>query len=964
MDYKDSLNLPRTGFGMRADLAQREPELIARWEAMDLYGQLQAARAGAPRFVLHDGPPYANGQLHHGHVLNKVLKDMVVKDRSMAGFAAAYVPGWDCHGLPIEVQVDKSLGAKKATMEAADFQLACRAYAATQVEQQRDSFKRLGVFGRWAEPYLTMTPDYEATILRQLAHIAAAGLLYKGLRPVNWCCRHRTALAEAEVEYDTRRSPSIYVAMALTKRPDFLPAGDEPVALVIWTTTPWSLPANVAIAVHPEHTYVFYRHADQVLVVAEGRLAAFLAAIDAGPVVPEAIVARRPGAALTALAYVHPLLPRQGPVVLGEHVTLEVGTGCVHTAPGHGADDFELGRKYGLEVLSPIDDAGYFTAAGGVFVGQHVLAASPAIIAALVTVSALLGAADASLEHRYPHCWRCHEPLILRATEQWFMAMDLPLAGGASLRQRALAAVDVVHWLPETGAKRIRAMLAGRPDWCLSRQRLWGVPVPVIYCQACEAPFLSPPHILALADQVAQAGAGIWLQRSVAELFGDIRCGSCGGQSFRKERDILDVWFDSGSSYAAVLEAGGLGHAEGPPADLYLEGTDQHRGWFQSALLCSLAIHQRPPYRSVLTHGFVVDAKGRKISKSRGNFVDPFQAIVKDGAELQRLWVASEDTRDDVRLSPASMTRITDIYRKLRNTLRFLLGNLADFSPADDLLPAAELCEVDVYMLAYTARLGERILAAYASYQFHQALQGLSELCNMELSAFYLDVLKDRLYASAPRSVDRRSAQTALYLIARDLLRLLAPICSFTAEEAWQALPRWPGDAESVHLMRYPGQAEPPQIAALQAAVAAAGTALMVDYERLRGLRRRVNGVLEEARKAKTLGASTTAQVQIVSSRAGWAPFARWSMQALADFFIVSEVRWQVATQVEGEAGTASRSAAATDRGLAEDPVIQVLVAAGAKCGRCWLYRPEVGQDGDHPKLCGRCLGVLLEVSA
>jgi isoleucyl-tRNA synthetase len=936
VDYKDTLNLPKTPFEMRAGLAQREPRMLEEWTRQDLYGQIQQARTGAARFVMHDGPPYANGHLHHGHILNKILKDIVVKDRSMRGFETGFVPGWDCHGLPIEVQVDKELGKKKAEMPRAEVRQACRVYAEKFVGIQREEFARLGVLARWPKPYLTMSYPYEAQTLRELAKFAAAGLLYKGLRPVNWCTNHQTALAEAEVEYEDHTSPSVYVAFALATLPKGLTRKDTD--LVIWTTTPWTLPANLAICLHPDFDYIAYPVAGRVRIVARPLVDSFLAAIKAPAFDESQILARFKGRELEGLTYRHPLFERTSPVILGDHVTLEAGTGCVHTAPGHGPDDFEIGRKYNLAILSPVDGRGVFTAEAGPFAGQQVFAANAGIVEALIAKGALLNAANDTVTHRYAHCWRCHKPIILRATEQWFVALDKPFKGGPTLRERALTSLKQVTWIPAWGEDRIRGMLATRPDWCLSRQRTWGVPIAVVYCDKCNTPVVDADKMNAVAALFEREGADAWFTHSIAELMGALKCDKCGHTSFRKEEDILDVWFDSGASFAAVVEHEGLGHAEGPAVDLYLEGSDQHRGWFHSSLLIGLATRERPPFRTVMTHGFFVDGQGKKVSKSKGNFIDPFETINKDGAELLRLWVASEDYHEDIRISQEILKQIADSYRKVRNTIRYLLGNLSDFDPNGDMVPAAQLVPMDRYALTIAKTAFERMDAAYLAYEFHVVLHRVSELCTVDLSAFYLDVLKDRLYASGKTSALRRSAQTALYLMARDLLRLMAPVFSFTAEEAWGFLPKLAGDPTSVHLALHPGVKEPMAVSSIWQAITVEREALALRYERARDVRRQVNVTLEEARQAKKIGSSVEAALIISGAESVLAPLAVLGEHELADLFIVSRVRLKPG----GEA-------------------LNVVVesAPGTKCGRCWLYRDEVGQASEHPTLCRRCVEAL-----
>ncbi len=929
-EYKETLNLPKTAFEMRAGLAEKEPRILAQWERDGLYARLEKARAQGPLFVLHDGPPYANGHLHHGHILNKVLKDIVVRDRSMRGWRAGLIPGWDCHGLPIEVQVDKELGKKKAAMSTAEVRAACRAYAERFVAIQRDEFKRLGVQARWERPYLTMSATYEATTVRELAKLVRAGLLVKGLRPVHWCTVHRTALAEAEVEYEDHSSPSIYVALPLTKLPPRLSGA---VDVVIWTTTPWTLPANLAVCLHPDFDYVAVEVKGRVRIVAEKLLASFAAAV--GVPLPAKPLARYKGRDLEGLIYQHPLFDKTCPVILGDHVTLEAGTGCVHTAPGHGPEDFEVGRRYGLGVVSPVDDGGVFTPEAGPFAGTPALAANSAIVETLVKKGLLVNQPTDTVTHRYAHCWRCHRPLLLRATEQWFVGLDKPFGGGGSLRERALGALDGVRWIPPWGQDRIHGMLAVRPDWCLSRQRLWGVPIPVVYCEKCGEAVVDAERMNKVADVFARDGADAWLARTVTELMGSLSCAKCQGSAFRKETDILDVWFESGVSYAAVIEGEGVGQPQGPPVDLYLEGSDQHRGWFHSSLLCGLVSHGLPPYRSVLTHGFVVDGEGKKISKSKGNFSDdPFATIKTQGAELLRLWVAGEDYREDIRISNEILTRLADSYRKVRNTVRYLLGNLYDFDPNLHMLAGVALRPLDAYALLVSADARTRIDAAYQEYEFHLVLQRLVELCNVDLSAFYLDVLKDRLYASRPVSEARRSAQTSFYLLARDLLRMMAPIFCFTADEAWAHLPRLADDPDSVHLALHAGVNEPATVRALWEQVGARRAEVMPRYERLREVRRLVTVELETARQNKVLGASVEAMVTLAGSAADLSWLAQVGVAELADVFIVSRVE----LVQEGDALRAT-----------------VTRAPGTKCSRCWLYRDDVGKVAKHPDVCRRC---------
>ena len=940
---KDTLNLPRTEFSMRGNLGQKEPGILAQWQQSDLLGQLERLRAGAPRFVMHDGPPYANGALHQGHVLNKVLKDVVVKDRSMRGEAVSYIPGWDCHGLPIEVQVDKELKGKARSMPPVQVHEACNAYAARFVKSQAEGFARLGVLADWQRPYRTMDAAYEAAIVREFGRLVQTGCIYRGLRPVHWCTVHQTALAEAEIEYATKRSPSIYVAFRL----DAAQAGndaltgavDGPIDVVIWTTTPWTLPANVAVAVHPEATYVLAPYAGRHVLVAEALWPAFVAATPgkdpaADPNDPRAAVRLR-GAQLQGLTYRHPFMDRTGVVVADDFVTLDSGTGAVHSAPAHGAEDFALGLRHKLDVTCPVDGAGMLTDGAGPFAGLHINEAAEAIVVHLDQQGALLSPPEASIEHRYAHCWRCHKPIITRATQQWFLALDKAVDGRATLRQAALGALETVTWIPAAGIERIRGMLKARPDWCLSRQRTWGVPVPVAFCARCEQPLLDADAIFRAADYVAEHGARGWYDAAPEALFGQARCAHCGHDKLRKERDILDVWFDSGVSFAAVLEARKAAHPTGPAADLYLEGSDQHRGWFHSSLLLSVATRGHAPYRQVLTHGFVVDGQGKKLSKSLGNAEDPFVTIARDGAELFRLWVASEDFQQDVRISPLIMRQIGEHYRKLRNTVRYLLGNLHGFVPERDLVAPAALLPLDRYMLLRHGQVMAEVNRAMADYQFHAATQQLLQYCNVDLSAFYLDVLKDRLYADATNGAGRRAGQSVLYVIARDLLRALAPVLAFTAEEAWQHLPRCGADQSSVHLMRYAGEDDPEGVVRLREA-RDGDAACLARFGRLLALRGVCNAALEEARRARQIGSSTEARLHLALSPEDARAVDALGTAQLCDLLIVSQI----------DVGA---------RDAEHSHVTAVARAEGEKCPRCWLYRPLGAPSPTAPGVCVRC---------
>ncbi|MBM4311476.1 MAG: isoleucine--tRNA ligase, partial [Deltaproteobacteria bacterium] len=685
MEYKDTINLPQTPFPMKASLPRKEPELLAHWEQTGLYEKIKASRAAAPKFILHDGPPYANGNIHIGTALNKLLKDFIIKSKTMAGFQAPYIPGWDCHGLPIELNVEKSLGRDKQSVSKSEIRRKCRVYAGEFVDIQRSEFKRLGVLGDWDKPYLTLTPGYSATIVREFGKFVASGDVYKRKKPIQWCASCGTALAEAEVEYQDESTPSVYVKFALTpeSRAKLPEAARENASVVIWTTTPWTLPANLAICLHPDLDYVAVQTGAEVLILAEGLLESTMriCGIDR-----HAILARFRGSELERLICRHPLCERDSLVIVGEHVTLEAGTGCVHTAPGHGQEDYEAGLRYGLEIFAPVDDAGVFTAEAGEFAGQFVFKANTPIVERLRSVGALLG--EQNISHSYPHCWRCKKPVIFRATEQWFISMETN-----GLRKRALEAIAATNWIPSWGIDRIRGMVENRPDWCLSRQRTWGVPIVAFYCTECGHLLLDQAVINHVADLFEKDGSDIWFERTPEELLpAGTRCPACSHAEFRPETDILDVWFDSGVSHAAVLERR---EELASPCDLYLEGSDQHRGWFQSSLLTSVGTRGRAPYRSVLTHGFVMDGKGQKMAKSRGNVIRPEEVIKQYGAEVLRLWVASENYQEDMRISDDILKRLSEAYRKIRNTCRFMLGTLADFDPARDRIAYADLEELD-----------------------------------------------------------------------------------------------------------------------------------------------------------------------------------------------------------------------------------------------------------------------------
>jgi len=925
-DWKNTLNLPRTDFPMKANLQTAEPETLARWKAMDLYARIRDARAGRPKFVLHDGPPYANGHIHLGTALNKILKDFVVKSRTMAGYDSPYVPGYDCHGLPIELKVDRELGKKKRDMSVADFRRACRAYADRFIGVMTEEFQRLGIFGDWEHPYLTMNFRYQAAIVRALGRFVERGLVYKGKKPVHWCINCRTALAEAEVEYEAHTSPSIYVEFPLAAESretlgSRVPAlAGREVSVLIWTTTPWTIPSNLAIAFHPEFDYAAYDVDDRAIIVAEA-LAPAVAAAGGREFGPP--VARMKGADLEQIRFQHPLYARQSLGVLGDYVTLEAGTGAVHTAPGHGTDDFNTGVRYGLEIYAPVGPGGRFLDAVELFGGQKVFDANPKIEEALRERGRLWHRAD--FEHSYPHCWRCHNPVIFLATSQWFIRMDgEPAIDGKTLRQAGLEAVDKdVQWIPAWGRDRIYNMLSNRPDWCISRQRAWGAPIPAVDCAKCGEAILTHALVQKAATVFDEYGADAWYERPIAEFVPDgLTCPSCGATEFERERDILDVWFDSGSSHEAVLP---FRPELTWPADIYLEGSDQHRGWFQSSLLVGLGTRGRPPFKSVLTHGFLIDVDGRKMSKSVGNVIAPAEVIKESGAESLRLWVASSDFREELRVGKQILQRVVEAYRKIRNTCRYLLANLYDFDPVRDMLPAAEIQEVDRYALARYAEVAQEVLAAYDRYDFPSIYQRLNHLATVDLSAFYADVSKDRLYTFGATSLERRSAQTAMYVIADGLARLLAPIIPVTTEEMWRHLP---GEREpSVHL------AEFPPLADLEVW---RDEALVARWKRLIEVRDVVNAALEARRQDKTIGTSLGASI-VVRAGGDTARLLESVRDDLAMLFIVSHAELD-------------------PTGEADAPVeVHVSKAQGDKCPRCWRIVPTSPETG----LCDRCAAAL-----
>ncbi|MBN2126450.1 MAG: isoleucine--tRNA ligase [Deltaproteobacteria bacterium] len=932
MDYKATLNLPRTSFPMKANLVKNEPEMIERWEREKLYHRIRQSSVGRNRYHLHDGPPYANGHIHMGTAFNKVLKDIIVKSKQMAGFDAPYVPGWDCHGLPIEHKVDSELGSKKAAMSQVEVRKYCRRYAEKFIDIQRNEFKRLGVLGEWERPYLTMNFPYEATIVRECGKFALNGSLFKSKKPIYWCTSCQTALAEAEVEYGEHTSPSIFVKFPMISDLSGLYPSlkGKDVFVVIWTTTPWTIPANLAIALHPDLDYVAVDvENDQVLILAEGLTSICM---DTFGVADYEVIAEIEAKKLEGLKARHPLYDRESVLVLAPYVTLEAGTGCVHTAPGHGREDYETGLEYNIDVYSPVDDEGRFTQDVEFFAGLDVFEANAVINKKLDDVGALLK--EEPITHEYPHCWRCKKPVIFRSTEQWFISMNTN-----DLRKKALEAINRVSWIPGWGKDRIYGLIENRPDWCISRQRAWGVPITVFYCRACGAVVVSREIVEHVARLVEESGADIWFMEPEENLMPPgTACPECGSNQFRKETDILDVWFDSGVSYAAVMENRDYLDS---PADLYLEGSDQHRGWFHSSLLCSVGTRGEAPYRSVLTHGFVVDGSGKAMHKSAGNVISPEDLIKNYGAEIIRLWVAAEDYRDNIRLSEEILQRLTEAYRRIRNTCRYLLGNLSDFDPRRDPVPYDRMEELDRWALNRLQEMSARVLRAYEDFEYHPVYHGLHNFCVLDLSSFYLDIIKDRLYVSPPKSLPRRSAQTAMREILEVLVRLMAPILSFTADEVWQYMQ---GDERppSVHMDLFiPVKEEyrDPELAAR--------------WENIFKVRREVTKALEIARKAKEVGHSLDAAVTLGLPGDLLDRLEPYRDQ-LRFLFIVSSVRLVPSEEIEG--GFESEEI--------EGLRVRVKPSEDPKCDRCWIRDPTVGSDPEHPSICSRCGRALKEIEA
>lgn len=914
MDYSKTVNLPRTDFPMKANLPQREPDFQKIWEEKRIYEQILDRTPRKGEFLLHDGPPYSNGDIHMGHALNKLLKDFVVRYKAMSGYRTPFVPGWDNHGLPIEHKVSLEFRKKHESPSRLEIRRACREYAAKWVDIQREQFKRLGITGDWDHPYLTMSKEYESAIVKVFGELAAQGYVFRGLKPIHWCIHDETALAEAEIEYAEHVSPSIYVRFPLVSDPNGLFDGNprEKSYTIIWTTTPWTIPANLAVAVHPDYEYSFVDVDGARYLAAAELMERTLLAMGAGR---HDVIKTVKGSELEGMVFKHPIFERKSVLVHANYVTLDEGTGVVHTAPGHGREDFETGQKYNLPALNPVDGRGVFTKDAHQFAGLHIeKQGNAAVIEALKESGNLL--AESKVYHSYPHCWRCHHPVVFRATVQWFMELD-----HNELRRRIVDAIDGLDCYPAEGKNRLRAMMETSPDWCLSRQRSWGVGIPVFFCKSCGEPLMNADSIRRVYEDALANGSDSWYEKDAAEILGPGFACSCGGMEFTKETDVLDVWFDSGSSSRAVTE---LRHGTFQ-ADMYLEGSDQHRGWFNKSIIIGMATKDASPFKELVTHGFVLDADGKKMSKSGGNAIAPKQVVKTLGADVLRLYISSLDYFEDVRFGEEMFTRATDAYRRIRNTFRFMLGNVSDFDPANDAVDYADLEELDKFALHRLNELIGQITAAYDSYEFHKVYHAAYNYCAVDLSSFYLDVLKDRLYASRADSKERRSAQTALYEIARSLARMLAPVLAHTAEEVWQYLPG--GKEESVHLASFP-----------EVNSDRMDNELAERWARLLEVRDKVLLALEEARQGGVIGKPTESLV-VLRAPGELYGFLKGYADMLPCVFIVSQVEL-----IESDAKELS---------------VEALPPKGAKCDRCWLVLESVGADREHSTLCDRCVEAI-----
>jgi isoleucyl-tRNA synthetase len=914
--WKNTLNLPKTDFPMKAQLNRKEPEILHKWKEMDIYNRILNERKDEELYILHDGPPYANGHIHLGHALNKILKDFIVKSKAMEGFQAPYVPGWDCHGLPIEIKVEEQLGSKKQEMSIVEIRQKCREYAEKYIDIQRDEFIRLGVFGDWQNPYTTLNPLYESTVIDYFKSFVEKGNVIRKKRPVYWCTSCTTALAEAEVEYADHTSPSIYVKFLLKDVPEILAEHkDKEIYVLIWTTTPWTIPANLAIAVQPEYDYALFELNNEFYIAAT-RLVPVIADIAGGEY---KILQQFKGNDLKGLNTIHPLYDRSSLIITTDYVLLDQGTGCVHTAPGHGEDDYRAGLEYDLEIYSPVGPSGLFDESTGKYEGKHIFKTNPEIVEDLRSAGRLVYSTDIS--HSYPHCWRCKKPVIFRATEQWFIAMDT-----ADLRKNALEEIKKVGWLPKWGEERISSMIANRPDWCISRQRDWGVPIPVFYCKECHEPLLNVDTVENTRRVFKDHGSESWYSLDTREFIpAGTACLNCGCTSFEKGQDIVDVWFESGSSFNIAEHY--KGHRF--PTDMYLEGGDQYRGWFHSSLLVSVSAREQAPYKTVITHGWTLDQQGRAMSKSLGNIIKPQTIIDQKGAEILRLWVAMVNYREDTKLGDEIISRVTESYRKIRNTWKFMLGVLDEFDPESSPLMDENLREVDRYILHRLQQLKQKILQSYKDYEYHIIFHTISNFFSLELSAFYLNFTKDNLYCNPTGSVQRKTTRAVIFKLLQETVLMLAPVLSFTTEEVWEHIPDFKGKKESVHIHRFP-QVEENYLDTIDSK----------KWQDIMYLRDRILKEIEEARNAKVIGDSLEAQIQLRFPGALF-QLVRDNRDLFKEILVVADIK------------------------LAEsdDEGIEVEKSGGNKCPRCWNWFDEDTSQNPYPELCPRCNEVVKEIS-
>ncbi|HLV10381.1 MAG TPA: isoleucine--tRNA ligase [Halanaerobiales bacterium] len=934
MGYKETINLPNTDFPMRANLTQREPELEKYWEDSDIYNKAVTRRKRAETFILHDGPPYANGDIHMGHALNQVLKDIVTRYKTLKGFYSPYVPGWDTHGLPIEHKVSRELGDKAKELSIGELRKRCAEYALKYVERQREQFKRLGVWGEWDNPYLTLKPEYEVKQIEVFGAMAKKDLFYKGKKPVYWCPDCETALAEAEVDYNEVRSPSIYVKFPLRENIHVggVELSPEDSYVVIWTTTPWTIPANLAITLHPDFDYTVVKVKEEKMVMARELVDQVMQENDINDY--EIIGESFKGSILENIKCKHPIEDRDSLIILGDHVTLEQGTGCVHTAPGHGHEDYLVGMEYDLDIYAPMDSRGFFTKESGRFNEMHYEQVNKEVTSILKENGLLLNLSFIS--HQYPHCWRCDGPLLFRATNQWFASID-------AIKEEALQSIRDVEWFPKWGEVRMSNMVAERSDWCISRQKRWGVPLPIFYCNDCGESIINDDTLDTVKELFAREGSGSWYKYSAKDILPEnYKCPECGGQSFTKEEDIMDVWFDSGSSHRAVLTTrDNLSW----PSQLYLEGTDQYRGWFNSSLLTAVATEGRAPYDAVVTNGFVVDDKGIKMSKSVGNVISPHDVVEEYGADIIRLWVASSDFKEDVKVSTKILKQNSEVYRRIRNTFRFMLGNIYDFKYGNNYVPYKERKGIDRWIMIRLQELVKKINRAYDTYEYHRVYHDIHNFCTIEMSSLYVDIVKDRLYTDGTTSLSRRAVQSTLYDVLITLVKLIAPVLVHTAEEVWQHIPDKDKEAESVFLSDWPELKENYY-----------EKDLMESWEKMLAARKDVAKALEIARADKKIGNSLEAKVVIVPANEKQGEFLDKNKDELADLFIVSQVEFGL-----GLEQFAGDSDSTVHQGSETGLKVAVINASGSKCERCWKYSETVGSDKAHPDLCERCLGVVKE---